>query len=64
MSSKAASAVYPHLAKAERDEPKLRDRSEIKGEWAKSTDPLWMEVPPLPPFDYSKIPGLKRKPTR
>jgi hypothetical protein len=63
MSSKAASAVYPHLAKQEQA-GKLRDRSESKGEWAKSNDPMWADIPPLPPFDYSKIPGLKRKMNR
>jgi len=47
MSSDAASAVYPHLAKAER-QGELRDRSDAKPEWGRSNHPLWDQVRPLP----------------
>jgi hypothetical protein len=40
--SKAAAAMYPHLARQERTGG-LRDRSESRGEWAKSDHPAWID---------------------
>jgi len=62
MSSKAASAVYPALARAEAQrQAELRPRSEkvTQPEWAKSNDPLWSE-PRAAPNGLDRVPGLKR----
>jgi hypothetical protein len=63
MSSPAAAAMYPTLAAKERYEPKLRDRSESKGEWAKSNAPLWGDVRPTP-NGLDRVPGLRRVNTK
>jgi hypothetical protein len=61
MSSRAASAVYPHLAKQERS-AELRGRSDKSADpaWGKSSDPLWAEPRAAPPKDYSRVPGVRK----
>jgi len=60
MSSAAGQAMYPHLAKAER-ETELRDRSESKGEWGKPGNvPLWGDVRPIS-NRLDRVPGLVRR---
>jgi len=68
MSSRAAAAMYPALAKRERlaeaqRQAELRGKSEpiTQPGWGKSNDPIWAEPRPAPPRDYSKVPGLRRK---
>jgi hypothetical protein len=61
MSTRAAAAMYPDLAKQERDEPKLPDRSGSvnRGTWGKSSDPLWGDVRPTP-NGLDRVPGLRK----
>jgi hypothetical protein len=60
MSSRAASAVYPHLAKQERS-AELRGKSDKSAEpaWGKSNDPMWAE-PRAAPNGLDRVPGLRR----
>ena len=60
MASKAAAAMYPNLAQAERDEPRLRDKSDSKGSWGKSDHPVWSGYIRPSPNPLDRIPGLKR----
>ena len=67
MSSKAAAAMYPALAKHERQmeaqrQAELRAKSEpiTQPAWGKSNDPMWAEPRPAPAVDYSNVPGLRR----
>jgi hypothetical protein len=60
MSSRAAQAMYPALAKQERlkeqaAKPKLEPVTQPA--WGKSDHPLWAQ-PRAAPGDYSKVPGL------
>jgi hypothetical protein len=63
MSSKAASAVYPHLSKAEEQRERVKSGSSTLPGWATSNDPAWSE-PRKIPNRFDRIPGLKRKPIR
>ena len=63
MSSRAASAVYPALARAEAQrQAELRTKSDksTKPAWGKSDHPLWAELRPAPNA-LDKVPGLRRK---
>jgi hypothetical protein len=63
MSSRAASAVYPALARAEAQrQAGLRTKSDksTKPAWGKSDHPLWAE-PRKGPNGLDKVPGLRRK---
>jgi hypothetical protein len=63
MSSRAAAAMYPALAKAEdQRQAELRGRSDKSAEpaWGKSNDPIWAEPRAAPPKDYSRVPGLRK----
>ena len=63
MSSRAASAVYPALARAEAQrQAELRTKSDksTKPAWGKSDHPLWAEPRPAPNA-LDKVPGLRRK---
>ena len=63
MSSRAAAAMYPALAKQEeqRRQAELRGKSGKTAEpaWAKSNDPVWAEPRPGP-NGLDRVPGLKR----
>jgi hypothetical protein len=63
MSSRAAAAMYPALAKQEeqRRQAELRAKSGKSAEptWAKSNHPLWAEPRRAPGFD--RVPTLRRK---
>jgi hypothetical protein len=61
MSSSAANAVYPHLAKAE--EPRREPTKSTLPEWAKSTNPLWSERPVITPSlePYLADMGIRRR---
>jgi hypothetical protein len=58
--SKAADAVYPHLAGKDADLPK-RVGEQAKPDWASTNDPLWSE-PRQIPNGLDRVPGLIRKP--
>jgi hypothetical protein len=60
MSTPAASAMWPALARAEqaKAEPKPTQRSGGKPEWANSTHPMWDVEPPRPAPGYAIVPGL------
>jgi hypothetical protein len=63
MTSRAAAAMYPALAKAEAQrQAELRGRSDKSADptWAKSNHPLWAEPRAAPPKDYSRVPGLRK----
>ena len=63
MSSRAASAVYPALARAEAQrQAELRAKSEpiTQPAWGKSNDPMWAE-PRKGPNGLDRVPGLRRK---
>ena len=63
MSSRAASAVYPALARAEAQrQAELRTKPDksTKPAWGKSDHPLWAEPRPAPNA-LDKVPGLRRK---
>jgi len=64
MSSRAAAAMYPTLARAEeqRRQAELRAKSDksTQPEWGKSDHPLWAEPRPAPNA-LDKVPGLRRK---
>lgn len=64
MSSRAAAAMYPSLARAEEQtrQAELRGKSDKSGEpaWGKSSDPMWAEPRAAPPKDYSRVPGLRK----
>jgi hypothetical protein len=67
MSSKAAAAMYPALAKQERQmeaqrQAELRAKSEpiTQPAWGKSNDPMWAE-PRKGPNGLDRVPGLRRK---
>ena len=63
MSSGAASAVYPALARAEAQrQAELRAKSDKSTQpaWGKSDHPLWAE-PRKGPNGLDKVPGLRRK---
>jgi hypothetical protein len=65
MSSKAAAAMYPHLAKQEHVEQPVQKRDDgLKPTWGKSNHPLWNGEIRAAPTDYSKVPGLVRKQRR
>ena len=62
MSSRAASAVYPALARAEAQrQAELRTKSDksTKPAWGKSDHPLWAEPRPAP-NGLDRVPGLRR----
>ena len=62
MSSRAASAVYPALARAEAQrQAELRTKSDksTKPAWGKSDHPLWAERRPAP-NGLDRVPGLRR----
>jgi len=65
MSSRAASAIWPHLARAEdqRRQTDLRTKSNNSiglPDWAKTNDPIWSKPEPVPAVDYSRVPTLRR----
>ena len=67
MSSKAAAAMYPALAKQERQmeaqrQAELRTKPDksTKPAWGKSDHPLWAEPRPAPNA-LDKVSGLRRK---
>jgi len=62
MSSRAASAVYPALARAEAQrQAELRTKSDksTKPAWGKSNHPLYAEPRPAP-NGLDRVPGLRR----
>jgi hypothetical protein len=62
MSSRAASAVYPALARAEAQrQAELRTKSDksTKPAWGKSDHPLYAEPRPAP-NGLDRVPGLRR----
>jgi hypothetical protein len=60
MSSPAASAMYPALAKAEqaKAEQKQTQRSSVKPEWGRSDHPMWSSYEPRSAPGYAIVPGL------
>jgi hypothetical protein len=61
MSSPQASAIWPHLAKAEaKVEQKAAQQSSGRPTWARSSHPAWDVEPARPAPGYSIVPGLKR----
>jgi hypothetical protein len=65
MSSDAARAMFPALAKAEDQRRQVEVRSKSGGSsvtlpsWATSTDPMW-RAQPAPPRNYDCVPTLRR----
>ena len=63
MSSKAAAAMWPNLARAEaqKAQAELRDKSTNVGTWGTSNSPEWAEPRPAPPKSFDNVPHLYRK---
>jgi hypothetical protein len=71
MASDAGRAMYPHLAAKEQQSATLVDRSQNRGEWAKSTDPMWQPPQqglgkfagatkaPMTTDNLMRVPGLR-----
>ena len=60
MTSRAAAAMYPDLARAQDQRETQTTRIDQVGKpaWGKSNDPMWAEPRAAPPKDYSRVPGL------
>ena len=50
-------AMYPNLP--QREMPDKRENGGGKPGWAKSNDPMWGEIPPIPNM-YDRIPTLRK----
>jgi hypothetical protein len=63
MSSRAAAAMYPSLARAEEQtrQAELRGKSDKSAQpaWGKSNDPMWAE-PRQGPNGLDRVPGLRK----
>jgi hypothetical protein len=61
MSSDAARAMYPALARAEDQRRQVEKPREPSGKpaWAETNAALWGDIRPVY-TDYSKVPGLRR----
>jgi hypothetical protein len=67
MSSRAAAAMYPALARAEAQRRQAQFQPKSKPEaqpaWGKSTNPVWSGEVRSAPNGLDRVPGLRRKST-
>jgi hypothetical protein len=54
-----AAAIWPHLAKDQRQTSEPVRVREAKPDWGKSNDALWSDPPPIP-NGLDRVPGLRR----